>query len=75
MKGFELINYFERNPLLKRHFLGVCGFEQVKKSRFHNRTFLIVNRDKASLKALNICFVTRLKIYLSIITATYEYYI
>lgn len=47
MQGFEITEYFENLPYLKKHFLGVFSINTLPK-RFKKNSFLICNTDTSN---------------------------
>lgn len=50
MLGTEIKNFFEKHPVLKRHFLGVFAADQVHRvlKRLRNKTLAVINTDVSS---------------------------
>lgn len=50
MRGSDIQEYFEKHPILKRHFLGIYAADELRKvrRRLRNRTLAIINTDVSS---------------------------
>ena len=45
MLGSDIKVFFEKHPVLRRHFKGVFAADQIRSVQFQNRSFAVVNTD------------------------------